>query len=82
MIGTWNGGWGNRADDSWSYGWGRLGLGFVRLWAAVGGLQQKQLLEGAVIGAIEGALITHQQSEALPVIGEILKDPSPSLPQP
>jgi hypothetical protein len=50
-------------------------LGFV----LAPGFQNGQLLEGTVEGAIEVALVTGEQREALVVIGEFLEDPGEAI---
>jgi hypothetical protein len=40
-----------------------------------GGLQDQQLLEGAVMGTVQGAFVADDEGQALAVVGQSLKDP-------
>ena len=79
LMGDWS-----RDDWSWDgaedrFIWKEMErLGFVWLWAIAsgliaGGLQELQLFESPVMGAIEGAFVAEQQGEAWAVVGELLE---------
>ena len=46
---------------------------WARASVPAGGLEQVQLLERTVIGALEGAFVADQEGEALAVVGEFLE---------